>query len=90
MGCFMNSVKKNGGFIVHKPSNAGGIGVLFKGWDASGEKYLFGHVCGMIFLDDEFAHSVAEALGDEWKVKDVRTITNDEFVTMEALAAIFD
>ena len=90
MSCFMDSVKKNGGFIVHKPSSAGGIGTLFKGWDASGEKYRFGHDCGMIFLDEEFAHSVAEALGDEWLVMDVRDITPERFMEMEALAAIFD
>jgi hypothetical protein len=44
----------------------------------------------MIFLDECFAWSVAHDLGDEWLVMDVRDITPERFMEMEALAAIFD
>ena len=90
MSKFENSVIKNGGYIVHKLSQAGGIGTLFAGWDASGEKYIFRHDNGMIFLDHDFAQEVAHTLGNEWKVKPCNELTKNDFETMEALAAIFD
>lgn len=78
------------GYIVHKPSSAGGIGTLFKGWDASGEKYIFGHDNGMIFVDHDMAQEVAHTLGDDWKVKPFNELTASDFADMKALAAIFD
>ena len=90
MADFMNSIKRNGGYIVHRPSSAGGIGTLFKGWDISGENYIFGHDNGMIFLDAEYAQSVADALGEDWKVMKTADLTASDFATMKALASIFD
>ena len=90
MSKFKNSVIRNGGYIVHKPSQAGGIGTLFAGWDANDGKYIFRHDNGMIFLDYDFAQEVAHVLGNEWKVKQCNKLTNNDFETMEALAAIFD
>ena len=90
MSKFENSAIRNGGYIVHKPSQAGGVGTLFAGWDKSGEKYIFRHDNGMIFLDHDMAQTVARALGAEWKVKPCNELTKSDFETMEALAAIFD
>lgn len=88
MANFMNSVKRNGGYIVHKPSKALGVGLVYKGND--GDNPVFGHDCAMIFLDEGFAWGVAHDLGDEWMVMDVRDITQERFMEMTALAAIFD
>ncbi len=90
MADFMSSIKRNGGYIVHKPSRAGGIGTLFRGWDESGEKYIFGHDNGMIFLDADYAQDVATTLGEDWKVTKASELTASDFATMKALAAIFD
>lgn len=78
------------GYIVYKPSDAGDIGMLFKGWDESGENYIFGHDNGIIFVDPDMAQEVACALGDDWKVKPFNELTASDFATMKALAAIFD
>lgn len=83
-----NGIMRNGGYIVHKPSKELGIGLVYKGND--GCNPVFGHDCAMIFLDELFAWSVAHDLGDEWLVMDVRDITPERFMEMEALAAIFD
>lgn len=90
MADFMNSAKRNFGYIVHKPSSAGGIGTMFRGWDASGENYIFGHDNGMIFLDEDYAQRVATALGEDWKITKTTDLTASDFATMKALAAIFD
>lgn len=90
MADFVKSIKRNGGYIVHKPSSAGGIGTLFRGWDESGENYIFGHDNGMIFIDADFAQGVATTLGEGWKVTKVSELTASDFATMKALAAIFD
>ena len=88
MSKFENIVMRTGGYIVHKPSKAFGIGLVYKG--SYGDNPIFGHDCAMIFLDECFAWSVAHDLGDEWLVMDVRDITPERFMEMEALAAIFD
>lgn len=88
MGKLANSIKENGGFIVHKPSKTFGVGLVYKGND--GEKPILGHDCAMIFVDVDMAWEVAHDLGDEWMVMDVRDITTERFMEMEALAAIFD
>ena len=86
----MNDPIVKNGYIVHRPTSNGNIGMLFKGWDASGEEYIFGHNNGMIFIDHDFAQEVAKALGDEWQVKRLTELTAQDLATMDALAAIFD
>ena len=86
----MNDLIMKNGYIVHRPTSNGNIGMLFKGWDASGEKYIFGHNNGMIFVDHDSAHEVSKALGDDWQVKKLSDLTAQDLETMDALAAIFD
>lgn len=88
MNKITNGIMKNGGFIVHKPSKVFSVGLVYKGED--GNKPILGHDCAMIFTDECMAWEVAHSLGDEWIVMDVRDVTPERFMEMEALAAIFD
>ena len=86
----MNDPIMKNGYIVHRPARNGSIGMLFKGWDASGKNYILGHNNGMIFLDRDIAQEMAEALGDDWKLKRLSELTSDDFARMNAMTAIFD
>ena len=88
MSKITNGIMKNGGFIVHKPSKVFSVGLVYKGED--GDKPILGHDCAMIFTDECMAWEVAHSMGDEWIVMDVRDVTPERFMEMEALAAIFD
>lgn len=83
-----DAIKEHGGYIVHKPSKAGGIGLVYRGND--GDEPVFGYDNGMIFTDIDMARDVCAELGWGYKVRDVRSITPDEFIEMCAMAAIFD
>ena len=81
-------IRSIGGYIVHKP-NRGQIGQLFCGWDDSGEEYRFGYDFGAIFPDVAIAAELRDDLGEGWVVKDVSTITEEQFLKMRLLSAIY-
>ena len=85
----LNAIRAIGGYIVHKPKD-GQIGDLFCGWDDNGDNYVIGHDFGVIFPNAGTAEELREDLGDGWKLKDISTVTDAEYLRMRLLSAIFD